>query len=97
MPTKRKPARKTTGRKPATKRPVRRAAETVDASYTSLDVGFDLRLHRDMVIRLPAGARLSVRYQDREDNEQTFTGTRVAVRERLRRMGYRVTAQSKPR
>jgi hypothetical protein len=61
----------------------------VECSYLPIDTGFDLRIHPEMSIELPAGSMLKVRYMDDED-ERAFEGDRAAVIEKLTRAGYRV-------
>jgi hypothetical protein len=58
-------------------------------SFKAIDVGFDLRVHPDMAIELPAGERLRVQYGD---DGETFEGTRAEVALALRKAGYRVEA-----
>lgn len=58
-------------------------------SYTPLDCGFDLRVHPDMAIQLPAGDKLRVRYLD-DIAERVVEGTRANVAATLTKAGYRV-------
>lgn len=58
-------------------------------SFTSLDVGFDLRAHEGMQLELPADIS-TVRYLDRANHEVLFSGTREAIRTALESAGYRV-------
>jgi hypothetical protein len=57
-------------------------------SYTSIDVGFDLRLH-DMIVQLPEDIT-SVAY-DVRGKTCTLVGTHVKIRKALTRAGYRVS------
>ena len=60
-----------------------------DASYTPIDVGFDLRQHPDIALQLPAGENLRVRYcKDTEELE--VVGSPDTVARVLRAAGYSV-------
>jgi hypothetical protein len=56
-------------------------------SFTPIDVGFDLRVHPDMAIELPAGERLKVHFGN---DGEIIEGTRAEVARALRKAGYRV-------
>lgn len=64
---------------------------TTEASYTPLDVGFDLRVHPEMGIELPAGDVLRVRYMD-GDEEKVAEGDRDHVASTLASAGYPITS-----
>lgn len=64
----------------------------VDASYTPLDCGFDLRVHKHIAVELPAGELLRVRHMD-GDRERVTQGTRQQVMDELDRCGYRVGSE----
>lgn len=68
------------------------SSDVPEYSYTPLDVGFDLRAHPDMVIDLPVGDRLRVRYVAGED-ERTIEGARAEVASALTAAGYRVVVE----
>lgn len=58
-------------------------------SYTPIDVGFDLRLHPEIAIELPAGDTLRVRFCD-GDEERTLEAPRSEVASALSKAGYTV-------
>lgn len=60
-----------------------------ELSYTPIDVGFDLRVHKEIAVDLPAAAKILVKYMDGE-TERTFEGTPSQVADELDRCGYRV-------
>lgn len=60
-----------------------------DASYTPIDVGFDLRLHPDTALVLPQGTHIRVRYME-GSKEREVEGGQQTVAEALRKAGYRV-------
>ena len=60
-----------------------------DASYTPIDVGFDLRLHPDTAVSLPAGSHIRVRYMDGK-REREVAGGQSEVARTLRKAGYAV-------
>ena len=66
----------------------------IDASYTPIDVGFDLRVHPDIAIELPPKLYLCIRYMDGEE-EKTTTGERRSVIATLRDSGYKVRETKK--
>ena len=61
----------------------------LDASYTPIDVGWDLRLHPDTALVLPQGTHIRVRYMD-GTKEREVEGGQQVVGEALRKAGYRV-------
>ena len=63
----------------------------IDASYTPIDVGWDLRLHPDTQIALPSGTHICVRYMD-GDQERVAEGGPSEVASVMRKAGYRVRA-----
>jgi len=63
----------------------------MEYSYLSIDVGFDLRMHTDVVIKLPSDAS-SVRYEDAANTERMFSGTRQKIIAALVAAGYKVTS-----
>jgi hypothetical protein len=58
-------------------------------SYTSIDVGFDLRLHPEIEIEIPADAT-SVGCETASGEQVTISGGRAAIAAALREHGYRV-------
>ncbi|MPZ58417.1 MAG: hypothetical protein GEU91_18380 [Rhizobiales bacterium] len=58
-------------------------------SLRPIDVGFDLRLHKDMVAAVPADTT-EVRYAYRDDHDRIVTGDLDAIVRKLRAAGYRV-------
>lgn len=58
-------------------------------SYLPIDVGFDLRLHKDICVELPNEERLCVTFLQ-GGRAQCATGTRQEVRERMIAAGYNV-------
>jgi hypothetical protein len=71
-----------------------REVALLEYSYTPLDVGFDLRRHPELAIKLPAGGQLRVRYMtgDGSESERVVEGSRLEVARVLRSAGYRVDA-----
>lgn len=63
--------------------------DEIDASYVPIDVGFDLRLHEDLAVKLPEGEQLRVLFM-RGDDVCEVEGSPRVVAEALRKAGYRV-------
>ena len=63
----------------------------IDATYCSVDLGFDLRNHNDMFIRMPDKTSLRIAYNPINSSEVIIaSGKRTELETKLKEAGYKI-------